>query len=70
LKGNLMNEEIENVVCTCCGKTKVVVKGHLTEQGKREFRCYPCTVNETVEGRAEARREEGQDLQRRLLLEG
>jgi hypothetical protein len=70
-KGKKMSEvyHTDNVVCIKCGNSKVVIRGHLTEEGKKNFVCYPCAFSDTVEGRVDARREDEEDLQRRLLVE-
>lgn len=58
--------EYEQVFCKC-GKAESIQKGHLTEEGKKEFKCTECRRRDQMP--MEARVSEDATKGRRLLTE-
>ena len=60
--------EKEIVYCKKCGNQELVIKGHLTEEGKRDYLCSACKVRDNMP--MESKIAEQVNKGKRLLVEG
>ena len=50
------DKETDGVKCKGCGTVFRFQKGHLTEEGKKDFLCHICTEEPVLERRIEQKR--------------